>query len=132
MGPSDNGYGAYGPMRILWLCLGGISLALGAIGAVLPVLPTTPFVILSAFAFSKSSPRLAAWLNDSPTFGPMIADWREHGAIAPRYKRMAAGMMAAAFLLSLTLGASTRILIIQAICLSGAAAYVLTRPHGPR
>ncbi|MAC80193.1 MAG: hypothetical protein CML66_19245 [Rhodobacteraceae bacterium] len=129
MGLSENGRGL---ARILWLCLGGISLALGAVGAVLPVLPTTPFVILSAFAFSKSSPRLAAWLDNNPTFGPMIADWRTHGAIAPRYKRLAAVMMLAAFMLSLALGASTRLLIIQAICLSGAAAYVLTRPHGPR
>ena len=81
--------------RVFWFCLGGISLALGAIGAILPILPTTPFVILSAFAFGKSSPRLAAWLNNSPTFGPMIADWRSHGAIAPRYKRIAVTMMAA-------------------------------------
>ncbi len=125
----DNGYG---PGRILWLCLGGISLALGAIGAVLPLLPTTPFVILSAFAFSKSSPRVAAWLTDSPTFGPMIADWRAHGAIAPRYKRLAVGMMAAAFFLSLFLGVKPLVLVIQAVCLSGAAAFVLTRPDGPR
>ena len=129
MDPSDNGFG---PARILWFCLGGISLALGAIGAVLPVLPTTPFVILSAFAFGKSSPRLARWLNEHPTFGPMIADWRTHGAIAPRYKRLAVGMMGAAFGLSLFLGASSLVLVIQAICLTGAAAFVLTRPDGPR
>ncbi|MGR3803766.1 YbaN family protein [Marinibacterium profundimaris] len=125
----ENGYG---PARILWFCLGSISLALGAIGAVLPILPTTPFVILSAFAYGKSSPRLEQWLKDSPTFGPMIADWRAHGAIAPRYKRLAVGMMAAAFLLSLVLGVSGKVLIIQALCLSDAAAYVLSRPNGPR
>ena len=128
MGLSDNSNGIG---RILWFCVGGISLALGAIGAVLPILPTTPFVILSAFAFGKSSPRLETWLTESPTFGPMIADWRAHGAITPRYKRLAAAMMAAAFLLSLALGASAKVLLIQAICLTGAAAYVLSRPHGP-
>ncbi|WP_428926799.1 YbaN family protein [Marinibacterium sp. SX1] len=128
----DGGGGNGGLGRVLWFCLGALSLALGAIGALLPVLPTTPFVILSAFAFGKSSPRVEAWLTGHRTFGPMIADWRAHGAIAPRHKRLACAMMAAAFLLSLALGVPTRVLAIQAICLAGAATYVLTRPSGPR
>ncbi len=120
-----------GLKRLFWLCVGGIALALGAIGAVLPVLPTTPFVILAAFAFGQSSPRLQAWLENSETFGPMILEWRDHGAIAPRYKVMAVTMMAAAFVLSLVLGVKPLVLIIQAVCLSGAALFVLSRPNGP-
>ncbi|MEM8728871.1 MAG: YbaN family protein [Pseudomonadota bacterium] len=118
--------------RMFWFCLGGLSLALAGLGAVLPLLPTTVFVILAAFAFGKSAPRLEAWLLDNPTFGPMISDWRAHGAIAPRYKSIAVLMMAAAFGLSLAFGAGPSVLLIQALCLSGVALYVLTRPNGPR
>lgn len=118
--------------RYLWLTFGLFSLACGIVGVVLPILPTTPFVILAAFCFGKSSPRLAAWLQAHRTFGPMIADWQAHGAIAPRYKLIAVGMMTAAFTLSVYLGVSPLVLIIQAIALSGAATFVLTRPHGPK
>lgn len=117
--------------RMLWFCTGGVSLLLGAIGAVLPVLPTTPFIILAAFAFSKSSPRLELWLKSHRIFGPMIADWQLHGAIALRYKIIATIMMAAAFGFSLAMSFSAAVLIIQAICLTAAALFVLTRPHGP-
>ena len=114
--------------RSFWFALGIVSLALGAIGVVLPVLPTTPFVILAAFAFGKSSPRLQAWLENNPTFGPMIEDWRDNGAIATRYKIMAMTMMAGALLLSVYLSVPTYVVAIQAICIAGAATFILTRP----
>ena len=117
--------------RPLWCLLGAVALLLGAIGVVLPLLHTTPIIILAAFAFGKSSPRLETWLVNSETFGPMIADWRAHGAIAPKYKRIALGMMAAAFILSVLMGLAAHILLIQAVCLSGAATFILTRPSGP-
>lgn len=118
--------------RPIWVLLGSLSLGLGVIGIPLPVLPTTPFILLAAFCFGKGSPRLRHWLENHPTFGKPILTWEDHGAIAPRHKRMAAVMMAATFGLSLVLGLPTHVLIIQAVCLSGAALYVLTRPHGPQ
>lgn len=122
----------FGLRRAFWFAVGTLALLLGALGVILPVLPTTPFVILAAFAFGKSSPALHAWLENNATFGPLIRDWRENGAIAPRIKALACTMMISAFALSLVMGVNGRILLIQAICLSGAAAYVLTRPNGPR
>ncbi|MEO0910989.1 MAG: YbaN family protein, partial [Pseudomonadota bacterium] len=63
-----------------------MSLILGAIGIVLPFLPTTPFVILAAFAFGKSIPKVQHWLEESSIFGPAIKDWNNNGAVAPKYK----------------------------------------------
>ena len=57
----------------------------------LPILPTTPFVILAAFAFSQSSPRIEAWLLNSRVFGPMIADWRTYGTTAPEIQSHSRG-----------------------------------------
>ena len=101
---------------------------MGAVGSVLPVLPTTPFVILAAFAFGKSSPRLQAVLENSGVFGPIIQDWRQDGAIAVRYKAISIGMMTAVLGLSIALSVSMTVLIIQAICMAGAAAFILSRP----
>ena len=97
----------------------------------LPILPTTPFVILAAFAFSQSSPRIEAWLLNSRFFGRIIADWRTYGTIAPRYKAIAVAMMGAASGTNLALNVRPRVLVVQAICIFGAAVYVLTRPDGP-
>lgn len=114
--------------RAFWFLVGLLALILGAIGAVLPLLPTTPLVILAAFAFGRSSTTFEHWLLSNGVFGPIIADWRRHGAITPRIKAIACGMMGAVFLLSVALGASTTVLIIQGLCLTAAAAFVLSRP----
>lgn len=119
-------------MRALWVAVGLLSLLLGAIGVVLPLLPTTPFVLLAAFAFSKGSPRLRQWLLDSATFGPIIADWEQHGAIAPRYKWIACVVMGITFAISVALRLPPLALGAQAAFMLAAASYVLTRPSGPR
>lgn len=62
------------------------SFVLGVIGAFLPVLPTTPFMILSAFLFSKSSPRMHSWLTSLPYFGNAIIEWESNKVIRPKAK----------------------------------------------
>ncbi|MEM6577098.1 MAG: YbaN family protein [Pseudomonadota bacterium] len=116
--------------RAIWTFLGFIALSLGAIGVVLPVLPTTPFVLLAVFAFAKGSPRLEAWLRGHRVFGPIILEWDTKGAIAPRYKTIAIAMMAGAFAASVILDLSQTVLVIQAVCILGAAAFILSRPNG--
>ena len=108
-------------MRALWITLGVTSLGLGIIGIVLPILPTTPFVLLSAFAFSRSSPRLHAALLAHRTFGPLILQWQTERAIPRRAKIMAVTMMTLVFLGSLLAGVSERVLLIQGIAMGGAA-----------
>lgn len=115
-------------MRALWLVGGLTSVALGAVGAVLPLLPTVPFLLLAAFCFARSSERLHAWLLDHPRFGPPIADWTERGAIGRGAKWAATGSILAALALSVLLGAGTRILLIQAAVLVAVSLFIWTRP----
>lgn len=115
--------------RIFFLILGWVALTLGVIGIPLPGLPTTPFLILAAFAFSKGSPKSRAWLVDHAHLGPMIRDWEDRGAISRRAKVMAAVMMAAVVALSFVLGAPGWAIAIQVVMVSAAAAFVLSRPE---
>ncbi|MFV0492007.1 MAG: YbaN family protein [Pseudorhodobacter sp.] len=116
--------------RPAWLLLGWISLVLAAIGVALPVLPTTPLVILAAFAFGKGSPRLHAMLENHPRFGPIIREWREKGVIAPRYKAMAVGMMVLTLVASIAFGLAWQVILVQGVSMAAAAGFVLTRPDG--
>ncbi len=72
--------------RPLFLTLGFVCLGLGFAGVFLPVLPTTPFILLAAFAFSKSSRRLHAWVLGHKIFGPLVVNWQRHGVIRTRVK----------------------------------------------
>jgi uncharacterized protein len=72
--------------RPLLYTLGIISLILGIIGAVLPIVPTTPFAILAAYLFSKSSPRMHHWILNLKYLGPRIKEWEVHKVISPMSK----------------------------------------------
>lgn len=114
-------------MRPLWFTAGLMALGLGLIGMALPLLPTTPFVILAAFLFSRSSPRFEAWLVGHPAFGPAIRDWRVNRSISPRGKRAATAAIAAAFALSLAMALPGWVLAVQAVTLTGVLAFIWTR-----
>ncbi len=114
-------------MRPIWFTAGLLSLVLGIAGMALPLLPTTPFLILAAFLFSRSSPRFEAWLVDHRTFGPAIRDWRDNRAISTRAKKAATVAIAAAFALSVVMALPGWVLAVQAITLSGVLAFIWTR-----
>ena len=75
-GPPDPVAATPRLMRGVYLALGIGFVALGFIGAFLPVLPTTPFLVLAAACFARSSPRLENWLLQHPQFGPLLRNWR--------------------------------------------------------
>jgi len=118
--------------RIILVLIGLISLGLGAIGIFVPLLPTTPFVLVAAFAFANSSDRLHQWLLDHNVFGALIDNWRRHGAISRFAKVMSVLSMIAILVISWLLGVEAWIIGLQALILSGSAAFILSRPSPPR
>ncbi|MDJ0932828.1 YbaN family protein [Breoghania sp.] len=116
-------------MRGLFLALGLGFVGLGFLGIFLPVLPTTPFLILAAACFTRSSPRLEAWLLDHSHFGSTLRDWRERGAISARAKWLALAGTSLGFVL-FYFDSEPGLLLTLAVALlmlSGLA-YVFTRP----
>ena len=79
--------------RHLWLGAGLTSVALGAIGAFLPIMPTVPVLLLAAFCFARSNPAWEQRLLDHPSYGPPLRRWRERKAISRRAKVSAIGAM---------------------------------------
>jgi uncharacterized protein len=79
--------------RALWLLAGTLSLLAGIVGIFLPLLPTTPFVLLAALCFSRGCLRCEAWLLNHPRFGPMVRDWRANRAVPLRAKQLSGVMM---------------------------------------
>lgn len=115
-------------MRILWASLGLLSLALGAIGIVLPLLPTVPFLLLAAFCFARSSERMHRWLIEHRHFGPHILDWQRSGAIRPGAKRAATLSVALVYGLSVVMGLAPHLLVIQGLTLGAVLLFIWTRP----
>ena len=117
--------------RIGYITLGWLSLILGIVGAVLPILPTTPFVLLSAYCFSKGSQKLHAWLLAQPKLGQMIYDWEQKGAIRRSAKITATIMIVlmmgyALIFKPMHLGFKAAI----AVTMIGVLTFIWTRPDG--
>lgn len=116
-------------LRTIWLALGFICVGLGIVGAVLPLMPTTIFLILAASCFARSSPRFEAWLSDHPHFGPPLRAWRAEGAIPLRGKIAAfAGITAGYAIFYWGSRPSAWLALFVAAILAGCAAYILSRP----
>ncbi|WP_448211966.1 YbaN family protein [Colwellia sp. MEBiC06753] len=74
---------------MLYKIIGLFFVGLAIVGAALPVLPTTPFLLVAAGCFAKSSPYLHGKLLANPVFGPLIKDWQQHRSIAKKSKYLA-------------------------------------------
>jgi uncharacterized membrane protein YbaN (DUF454 family) len=118
--------------RLPWLAAGAALFGLGVIGVVLPVMPGTVFLILSAACFTRGSPRLERRLLAHPRFGPPIRAWRQDGVIPPRAKLCAFGGMALSVVLVIGSGAPAVAVYSSLGLIVAGAAYVGTRPSEPR
>jgi len=124
-----------GPVRpmsalavLVYRAIGMAALGLGVAGAFLPLLPTTIFLIIAAWAFGKSAPKLRARLYAHKRFGPTLRAWDQRGAIPPRAKVAAlVGMTIRWVVLTLTTHRPWLSAVVGVV-LIGCAAYVLTRP----
>lgn len=116
-------------MRILTLAAAWLFVAIGLVGVFLPILPTTPFLILAATLFARSSPRFERWLLEHPRFGQPLTDWRREGAIAKRAKIASVSLMAVSYAMVWLVGPPQIWLKLAiGLILVGCAVFVLTRP----
>jgi uncharacterized membrane protein YbaN (DUF454 family) len=119
-------------VRGVWLVLGLICVGLGIIGALLPLMPTTVFLILAAGCFARSSPRLEAWLLNHKRFGPTLRAWRANGAIPRKAKIAACAGIALGYLL-FVVGAHPKLMLelIVGALMAACALFIVTRPAPP-
>jgi uncharacterized protein len=120
------------PLRLIYLGLGWLFVGLGVIGIIMPIFPTTPFLLLAMWAFSRSSPELAEKLRNHPKVGRFICGWQDHGVIPPIGKIMSVTMMTvmAAYVLYIGLLPLWAALLVCAV-LVFVAVYIVSRPSAP-
>ncbi|MFC2991857.1 YbaN family protein [Halomonas tibetensis] len=114
--------------RLAWSGLAYGCVGLGTAGLVVPLLPTTPFLLVAAWAAPKGSPRLARWLHEHPRLGPTLHAWREQRAVPRRAKQLALVLLVASWLLLWLSGTAPLVLFLTGALFIGVAAFLLTRP----
>jgi uncharacterized membrane protein YbaN (DUF454 family) len=113
--------------RTAYLVLGFLSVALGAIGIFVPLLPTVVFMIFAAFCFARSNPELERRIVEHPAFKPHVAAWRQRGAISRRGKAAAFAAFAVSSLAGLLLLSFPLMLVPLAVAVIGGG-WIHTRP----
>lgn len=120
-----------GLRRWLLVSAGWLAFGLGTVGVFLPLLPTTPFLILAAACFVRSSPRLHAKLLADPRVGPYLAQWQREHSIPASAKRRAYGLIVATFALSIWLVDATALRLMLAALAVGVIVFLACLKTGP-
>ncbi|OCP38453.1 YbaN family protein [Ensifer sp. LC163] len=117
------------PLRLLCLGLGWLMVGFAVAGIFLPVLPTTPFLLLAAGLFARASPRLERWLLEHPTLGPSLRLWRDKRAIPARAKTAAVALMVTSFVFfCIASKPSLSLAAVVAAAMLLPALFIITRP----
>lgn len=90
-------------MRAILVSVGTLSLGIGVVGILVPVLPTTPFLLLAAACYARASDRLYAWLVGQPSLGPVVTEWRRSRSLPPGVRVRALLLVALSFGVSIIL-----------------------------
>jgi len=114
--------------NFFYLTLAYLSAGLGIIGAFLPLLPTTPFLLLAAWAATRGSPELHRWLYDHPRFGPTLVAWEEKRAVSTGAKWSACVLMLSSWILMVLMTDGWLVPAITGSLFLCGAAYLVTRP----
>ena len=115
-------------MRSVYFLLGWGFFGLGAVGTVVPGLPTTPFMLLALWAFARSSKRFHDWLYAHPVFGPPLQQWHIHRVIPVKVKVLSVVTMAASFVyLTFFTDVNTWVKVIVALVMIYGAAFILSQ-----
>jgi uncharacterized protein len=114
--------------KSLWLLLAYGTLALGLLGAFLPILPTTPFLLVAVWAGSQASSKFKWWLLRHNRFGPSLRDWYREKAIARPAKYSAVAVIALSWLFIILKGSPKGVVIFTGLLLLACICYLLTRP----
>jgi uncharacterized membrane protein YbaN (DUF454 family) len=119
-------------LRLLLFLVGWFFFGLGAVGVVVPGIPTTPFMLLALWAFSKSSTRFHDWLYSHPLFGPPLQDWERHGVISLPVKILSlVAMVGALAYMVFGAGVPAWVSILTASIMAYGAFFILGRPSTP-
>ena len=118
--------------RWAWWLLAYVSLGVGIVGIFVPGLPTTVFILLSAWAASRGSDRLHDWLLAHPLFGRLIRDWQAHGAVSRRAKWMATLTMAISAVILCWAAPRPWIAVFGIGCMTVVCAWLWLRPEPAR
>lgn len=116
-------------VRGVLIIVGCVSLLLGVAGIFLPLLPTTPFVLLTAWCFYQSSETFHNWLVRHPTFAPIINDWQERRAISRRSKVVALGMLMISLIGLHVSSVGLGVKVAVTVFLIAVATFIVTRPE---
>ena len=115
--------------RSVYLVLGWLCFGLGVLGVFLPVLPTTPFMLLALGAFARSSEPLRHWLYNHPRYGYSLQQWHQHRVIPLRAKVIALSCMALSLAYLLLFSSAPLVAVMAAAALMAiGAGYILTKP----
>jgi len=120
-------------VNLLYFILGWVFFVTGVFGAVLPVLPTTPFMLLALWCFSKSSKRFHHWLYHHRFFGPALQQWKQSRVIPLSAKIMSVLMMTASFIyLAFFRQLQLEFLLPVALIMLYGAGFILSKPSRPK
>ncbi len=111
-----------------YLVIAYVSVALGALGAILPLLPTTPFLLLAAWSAAKGSPALHRWLYEHPAIGGVLIAWEQKRAVSTRAKWVACVFMGISWLIMLRQTDGMMVPVITGVFFLGMGRFLVTRP----